>query len=596
MMSRWRLRWLVAAPLAVVFAAGIFAVSWQTSRLTRELYSSQIRSELASGCALVEKALGHALETGDRRIVDPLTKRLGQDAGRRVTVIAPDGTVLGESEEDPALMDNHAGRPEVAAALRGNLGTAVRYSDTLGADMMYSARAVHRDGKLWGVVRTGVALSSIEAVEATLFRRAAWSAAVVAFLAMVCGFWVVHRVTLPLETLEGMADGWSRGEMERDLPVGGSVEVQRVAAAMRRMAEELDRRIATLVKERNEQNAVLSAMVEGVFAIDAGGRVMAVNEAGARLLKVHASEAIGRTIEEVAQNADLQRLVADSLRADSVLERDIAVRDIAARGAEERLLQAHGAPVRDADGGRLGAVIVLNDVTRLRRLETVRQDFVANVSHELKTPVTSIKGFLETLLGGAMNDPVDAKRFLEIAARQTDRLGAIIEDLLELSRIDQDSDYRLIEKAATDVDAVVAGAIDVCRAKAEGKQVRLDVRCEQGLSAKLNGALVEQALVNLIDNAIKYTDAQTTVEVSATREQDSVVFAVRDHGAGIDAEHLPRLFERFYRVGKARSRSVGGTGLGLSIVKHIVQAQGGRVDVQSKPGHGSVFTLRFPLA
>lgn len=594
-MGRTRLLWQVAVPLAVLLTAGLFAVTWQASRLMRSSHSAQIASELASVCAFEDEAFGELLVAGDRAAIDPVAKRLGKAANLRVTVIAPDGTVLGESDSDPAVMDNHSTRPEVAAALATGSGTAIRHSDTVEVDMMYAARAVRRSvggvDKVVGVVRAGIPLGELEAADHALRRRSGVAAVLVALLTLSCGFWVARRVTRPLEELERLAGAHARGEAGGPLPAGASIEVERVAGAMQRMATELETRIAALVAERNEQEAVLSSMVEGVLAIDASERVMALNDAGARLLGVEARQALGRTIQEVARNVDLQRFVAEALHADSVLERDVAL-----HGDESRFIQAHGAPVRDAGGRRIGAVVVLNDVTRLRRLEMVRRDFVANVSHELKTPVTSIKGFLETLLGGAMNDPVNAKRFLEIASRQADRLGAIIEDLLVLSRIDQEAGSQVIEKSPTGLEAVVRGAIDVCRMKADQKGVRLDARCEAGLSARLNAALVEQALVNLIDNAVKYSEAEAVVEITAARDGDSAVLQVRDHGAGIDAEHLPRLFERFYRVDKARSRNLGGTGLGLAIVKHIVQAQGGSVEVESKPGSGSLFTLRFPIA
>jgi two-component system phosphate regulon sensor histidine kinase PhoR len=445
------------------------------------------------------------------------------------------------------------------------------------------------------VVRAGIALSRVEAAERALQRRSAAAVALVGLLMLACGALVARRVTRPLEELEKVAERYARGDGEGGagfLPVSGSVvEVQRVAEALQRMATELDNRIAALVAERNEQEAVLSSRVEGVLAIDDRERVMALNAAAARLLDVDARQAIGRTIHEVARNASLQRFVAEALRADSALERDIAL-----HGDEARFVQAHGSPVKDAAGAKIGAVVVMNDVTRLRRLETVRRDFVANVSHELKTPVTSIKGFLETLLGGALEDPDNARRFVEIAARQADRLGAIIDDLLLLSRIDQESEQPRIEKSPTALETVIGGALEVCRPKADQKGVSLRIRAERGLAARMNGAMVEQALVNLIDNAIKYSESGEEVEISTAREADSCVLRVADRGPGIEAEHLPRLFERFYRVDKARSRAAGGTGLGLAIVKHIVQAQGGTVSVESRPGVGSTFTLRFPAA
>ncbi|HEY2773164.1 MAG TPA: ATP-binding protein [Candidatus Binatia bacterium] len=590
MMGRSPLAWQVALPLCALVAAGLAFICWEASSLTIATHAADVRARLASGAALVEDVVGDRLAGANRQALDPVVKQLGKSASLRVTLIAPDGNILGESDDDPAVMDNHSQRPEVVAAIAEGTGTSVRHSDTLSTEMMYWARAVRRDGKLVGVVRTGIALDAVDAANSSLQHRLLLVAATVALAMAAFVFWIIRSLAIPLTTLESLAGNHAGGGQASALPEAPA-EIRRVGEAIRRMGAELDSRIASLVAERNEQEAVLSSMVEGVLAIDVRERVMALNAAGARLLEIDMRTAVGRTIHEVARSPDLQRVVAEALRADTVVERDVAL-----RGDQSRFIQAHGAPVRDAGGRRIGAVIVLHDVTQLRRLETVRRDFVANVSHELKTPVTSIKGFLDTLLAGAMNDAGNAKRFLEIASRQADRLGAIIEDLLVLSRIDQESENQMIERSPTSLDSVVRGAVDVCRAKADLKGVHVEVRCDHSVQARINGALVEQALVNLIDNAIKYSDEGSLIEVEAAADDGSALLRVRDHGAGIDAEHLPRLFERFYRVDKARSRSLGGTGLGLAIVKHIVQAQGGSVEVQSRPGSGSMFTLKFPVA
>lgn len=589
-MRRSRLLFQIAVPMVGLVVASLVVVTWLAARLFHEVHLQGTAIELAAGSALLEEVVAESLQ-GDHARIEPLAKRLGENTGLRITVVAVDGDVLGESDRDASLLDNHRTRPEIIAALDAGTGVAVRYSDTVEADMMYSARAVYRGGKLVGVVRVGMALADLRAAEMNLLGKSALIAGLAAILLTGCGLLLARRITRPLEELERLAVSYTNGELGTDMPTEGSVEVQRVAEAMRRMATELEARIATLVAERNEQEAVLSAMVEGVLAVDVRERVMALNATGARLLEVDARHAIGRTIQEVARNVDLQRFVAAALQAEAPLERDVVL-----LGEEPRFLQAHGAPVQDHAGRRIGAVVVLNDITRLRRLETVRRDFVANVSHELKTPVTSIKGFLETLLAGAMDDPANARRFLEIAARQADRLGAIIDDLLMLSRIEQESGQLGVERISTPLFPLVSGAMDVCRHKADQKGVRLQSRCAGDLEARINGALVEQALVNLIDNAIKYSEPDTVVEVEATLEEGAVLLRVRDHGSGIEAEHLPRLFERFYRVDRARSRALGGTGLGLAIVKHIAQVQGGSIEVDSKPGEGSTFTLRFPVS
>jgi len=590
-MARARLRRQIALPLLVLVAVALGALTWQASLLLHDFHLQRTEAELTARAALVEEVLGERLRQPRREQIDPIAKRLGMLAAMRVTIVGADGVVLGESDKDPALMDNHARRPEIAAALGGTSGTAIRYSDTVERPMMYAARPVFSGDRVIGVVRTGLALEAVEAALRSLYLRSAAAALAVLLVAALLGLWTTRRITRPLEELEGSADRYARGDVTAPVPVGGSVEIARVANAMHRSAVELDARIRALVAERNEQEAVLASMVEGVLAVDRGERVMALNAAAAGLLGIDARQAIGRSIQEVARNAELQRFVSDVIATGEAAERDIVM-----HGDDARSVQAHGAPVRDHAGERIGVVVVLNDVTRLRRLETVRRDFVANVSHELRTPITSIKGFLETLLAGAIDDAANARRFVEIASRQSDRLGAIIDDLLLLSRVEQESEQCSIDRAPVSIDAVVAGAIEVCALKAEQKGVTVVAQCQPGVGARINAALVEQALVNLIDNAIKYSDPGATVEILAECEGSDAVVRVRDHGAGIDAEHLPRLFERFYRVDKARSRALGGTGLGLAIVKHIAAAQGGSVSVESKPGAGTTFSMRLPAA
>jgi two-component system phosphate regulon sensor histidine kinase PhoR len=258
-------------------------------------------------------------------------------------------------------------------------------------------------------------------------------------------------------------------------------------------------------------------------------------------------------------------------------------------------VSAHGTALSDSQRGKIGVLIVLHDVTRLRHLEEVRCDFVANVSHELRTPITSIKGFIETLLDGALEDKDNAGRFLQIMLRQVNRLDAIISDLLALSRIEKGAEEQMIEFAPDSIGGVLRAAVEMCEKKAADKGVNIDLACPDDLVGEINAALVEQAVINLLDNAIKYSESGSAVEISAGREGTELVIRVKDRGCGIEGRHLPRLFERFYRVDKARSRELGGTGLGLAIVKHIALAHRGSVSVESTVGVGSTFTLRLPL-
>lgn len=401
-----------------------------------------------------------------------------------------------------------------------------------------------------------------------------------------------------LARLRRGAQRFAAGDLSRRIDVDRPAPVAHLAETLNRMARQLDDRLQTVISQRNELEAVLSSMVEGVVAVDPEERVLSMNRAAADLLDIDANRAIGRAIQEVVRNAPLQQFVAETLGGSRPVERDIVLRiSTPSSDAEptERFVQAQGAVLRDAGGQRIGALVVLHDVTRLRRLEMVRRDFVANVSHEIKTPLTAIKGAVETLIDAEDADQQATRQFLGIIHRQADRLHAIVEDLLSLARIEQDSERAKVTLQVEPIHMVINSAVEACAHKAQAKRIRLEQECGRGLEARINGTLLEQAVVNLLDNAIKYSGEGASVRVAAERNDHELTISVVDHGVGIEADHLPRLFERFYRPDRARSRAMGGTGLGLSIVKHIASAHRGRVSVASEPGRGSTFRIHLPI-
>jgi two-component system phosphate regulon sensor histidine kinase PhoR len=370
-------------------------------------------------------------------------------------------------------------------------------------------------------------------------------------------------------------------------------ELADLATAIGTLHSQLVERGLTIGRQGTQQQAVLGSMIEGVLAIDSRQRIVSINGAAADLLGLDAAAAIGRPLQDTVRNADLRRFALLAIDCRGPVEDDLLL-----RGPRDRTIRVRGTALRDVSGEG-GAVIVLNDVTDIQHLENVRRDFVANVSHELKTPVASIKGFVETLLDGAADDPDDARRFLLIIARQADRLGAIIEDLLSLSRIEQQEGAGSLPMERVPLAMVVGTVIADCLPRARDRDIELVGDCPPGLEADVNAPLLEQALINLVDNAIKFSEPGRRIWISAATDAAATTppllsLAVRDEGCGIEAEHLPRLFERFYRIDRGRSRRLGGTGLGLSIVKHIAQAHGGTVAVESQPGVGSEFTLRLP--
>ena len=408
-------------------------------------------------------------------------------------------------------------------------------------------------------------------------------------LALVFTHALRQHIGGPLDLIERGAERFARGDLTQRLPLLHSGVLGTLRRSLNVMARQLDDRMKLISRQRNELDVVLAGMVEGVISIDLRESILTVNPAAANLLGCDSGAVVGRSLQEVVRNLELYRFMKDALTSLQPLERRILF-----HATEDRWLDAYARILRANDQKPLGVLIVLNDVTRLCRLESLRRDFVANVSHELKTPVTSIKGFVETLLDGAIENPDDSRRFLGIVARQADRLNAIFDDLLSLSKLEQSTEQATIELSPGRLAPVLQAAIQTCEHNARLRGVAIRLVCASELRANINAALLEQAVVNLIDNATKYSESGSSVEVSAGTQGSSVQIMVRDFGAGIASSHLPRLFERFYRIDAGRSRKQGGTGLGLAIVKHIAQAHAGSVEVESQVGEGSTFLIKLP--
>ncbi|MDD4871900.1 MAG: ATP-binding protein [Kiritimatiellae bacterium] len=577
----------------LVAVVAIVAVASYASIIISRFYHAHSKDELVSAARMSAEHFKTVIARGkdgqpgtiDGNSIDAFCKASGKGAGYRLTFILQSGKVMGDSEDNPENMENHGDRPEVHDAIVKGIGISTRYSHTLGMKMMYVAVAVEGDfGQTIGVVRTSLSLSVIDKTIGLLWHRIVIACLVIACIAAIISIVVSRRISRPLEEIRLGAESIGKGNLNDKIPPSGLAEIDVLADTINHMADQLNERINTVTQQRDEQNALLSCMIESVFAVDTEKCLIKMNNSAQKLFKADAS-VYGRNVMEVIRNNDLLDVVNRALDSSEPVEGDISI------PADGRYLHAHGTVLNGADGRRIGALIVLYDVTRLRKLEEMRRDFVANVSHELKTPITSIKGFVETLLEGAMKEPAEAENFLRITLRQADRLNAIIKDLLILSSVEQESEMRTISLQKESLRKVLQEAIEVCSHKARGKKIEIRLDCDDQLTAMINPALLEQAIVNLIDNAVKYSGEGASVEVEAKKTDNRIVIQVRDHGSGMEKVHLTRIFERFYRVDKGRSRQLGGTGLGLSIVKHIALAHGGDVGVESTPGVGSTFFI-----
>jgi two-component system, OmpR family, phosphate regulon sensor histidine kinase PhoR len=587
-MPRKRLLWQLFPSYLLITLISLLAVTWYASRSWRQFYLGQTAGDLESRARLVESQIRSKLPAAGPEL-DRLCKELGRLTATRFTVILPSGVVQGDTDEDPARMDNHGDRPEIQAAIKGGVGVSTRFSFTLGHDMMYVAVPVTGPDRVIGVVRAALPMAAIaQALRALYFRIALGGMGIVLIMALL-SLLISRRITQPLEDLKRGARRFAQGDLGRKLPVPASEELGSLAEAMNHMAGQLEDRIRTLIRQGQEQEAILAGMVEGVMALDTEGCLLTINRAGAEMLGVDPAAVQHLGFQEVVRNSELRWFINRLRSAREPIEGEVTLKE-----AGPRVLQVHGTSLRDAAGMVIGALVVLHDITHLRRLETARRDFAANVSHELKTPLTSLKGFVETLLAGALKEPENAAKFLRIIAQQTDRLNEIIDDLLSLSRIEQEAERHQIDLTRGNLKEVLQAARQVCAPKASAKNINIEVTCPDTLRTNFNAPLLEQALVNLIDNAIKFSAPDSAVWVDAQPAGGEIVIRVRDQGGGIAPEHLDRIFERFYRVDAGRSRKEGGTGLGLAIVKHIAQAHGGRVTVESASGKGSTFVIIIP--
>jgi two-component system phosphate regulon sensor histidine kinase PhoR len=590
-MRRRRLLWKLYPSYVVIILISIVTVGIYVSTTLKSFYLRKTADDLEIEARLIVGEVSATFSKENRKSLDALCKTLGKAASTRITLILTSGEVVGDSEEDPRTMENHADRQEIKEALAGQTGISTRYSVTLQKEMMYVAIPVKKKGGIVGAVRVSIPIIAIDTALRAIYGKIALFGAFMIILTAVISLFIAQRISQPIGELKRGAQRFAQGDLAHRLFVTGPRELGELTEALNKMALQLDEKIRMITEQRNELEAILSAMQEGVLACDIDERIITLNQAAGTLLGVDLSAAKGHAVQEAIRNADLQRFIGRIL----LEQRDSEV-EIVLHGPEKKVLQVIGTALHDSDDENIGALVVLNDITRLRHLENIRREFVANVSHELKTPITSIKGYVETLQEGAIDDKKNARKFVEIIFKQADLLNMLVDDLLSLSKIEQGAERGEVQLSREPVRRIIEAAISAYRAKASERRIRVTLHCREEIVVKANTRLLEQAIGNLLDNAIKYSEPGGSVEIDVTQSKAEVTITVNDHGGGIAPEHLPRLFERFYRVDKGRSRELGGTGLGLAIVKHIVQAHGGDVTVESAPGKGSAFTIHLPRA
>lgn len=589
MAEKKRLIWVLYPSYLLIILISMVAVTWYASNSARKFFLHQTTTDLESRAYLFENQIIPYLEPLDEKKIDLLCKEAGSRSSTRITVILPSGKVVGDSEGNPAEMDNHADRPEIKEALSsGSRGSSTRYSRTLSKNFMYLGIPVKINNELQAVLRTSIPVDVIDRELNQIQRSIMYGGLIIALLGTVVSLYISRQIVKPIEGLKNSADLFIKGDFRHRIPASGIYEIWSLDEAIKDMAQTLHQRINTIMRQRRETEAILSSMVEGVIAVDMDERIITMNRTAAEMLGADYSVVNNQSVQEVVRNRAFQEFLKETLSSERPIEKEI---DLSFTNGF--IVNGHGSVIRDENEKQIGALIVLNDITKLKRLENIRTEFVANVSHEIKTPITAIKGFVETLNEGTVKDEADSKKFLGIIANHVSRLEAIIDDLLKLSRIEKEAETEGIQLRNEKIISVIETAVQVCEPSAELKGIKIGLDCDEALIARINSPLLEQAVVNLIDNAIKYSDDNSLINIRGFKDENGVTIEVTDHGRGIEEEHIPRLFERFYRVDKARSRKLGGTGLGLAIVKHITQAHGGKVSVKSSPGKGSTFSIHL---
>jgi len=575
--------------LGVVAGLGVLVMGVYVSRALEAQAVGRLRGTLAAQASFIRDALISLLaESPDGPTLQARTQHYGQILGTRVTLIAADGVVLAESDlESVQAMENHAGRPEVRQALAGEVGSDIRRSATLARDLLYVAVPLERPGQSRMVLRLALPIQDIEAARALVRRTVVVGAILAIVVAVVVGLFVSQRVTQPLRWMEGVAQRMAEGDLAQIVPVAGTDEIAELGVALNRTAVALREKIERLGDEQAKVRTILDGMSEGVVALDDRGRLLLLNPSARVMFGAENGAPEGRPLVEVIRQKGLLDLV-DEVRVSGAPARH----EVELGPPINRVVAARGAPLGLGPGAG-GVLLVLHDVTELRRLERVRSEFVANVSHELRTPLTCIKGYLETLLDGALDDRAHARRFLEVAGTHAERLDRLIDDLLELSNIESGR-VTMVPKRLELGDVVVGVAAMFERRTAQNQQT-LECSVRPGLVVHADRDRLVQILVNLVDNAVKFTPEGGRIDIEAVPGPGGrVAVRIRDTGIGIPSIDLPRITERFYRVDKDRSREVGGTGLGLAIVKHLIQAHGGELHIESVLGQGTTVSFTLP--
>jgi len=561
--------------LLTVFFAEVYLTS-----AVRESFTDNLNQNLSIQINLIAKSIHF-----DESNLDKLCRQLKKDAGARVTIIAGDGKVIGDSDTDSALMDNHLHRTEIEQALLFETGMAIRYSDTLKYDLLYVAKKILLDESTKGFIRLAVPLKEVDHAINLLRIKITLGVLIVLLATSLVSLWQTEHLRRLLRQITDFSKSLSLGDIDKRLYLKNAGEFSEIAENLTSMSVKLQAMIAWNEEERNRLNVILKSIPDVLLIIDAKGDIL-LSSSSAREFFGDVPMA-GMQFIEVVRSQEVSDLV-DKARKDL----SPGMTEFRIEFPAEKYLSVKVSPLFYRENELSGFVAVFHDITQIEKLEQVRKDFIANVSHEIKTPITAIKGFADTLLDGALEDKENAARFIRTIKSNSERINSLVDDLMTISKIELG--VIRVEKVMIDIEEVFNNVLELVKAKAAAKNLLLTTSNKPGLrEIKADKSRLIQILTNLADNAIKFTDAGSVV-FGVDRENEKTFLFIEDTGIGVPSKHLPRLGERFYRVDPARSRKMGGTGLGLAIVKHLVKAHGWQILIESKEGKGTKIRIMVP--
>ena len=579
----FKLRLILSYFLVILVSFGFIAFFLDKNLEENSLQT--MRSSLIAQARLIEVQIpAESLKQGDTAALGRLVSAFVSSTTCRITIINNTGAVLADSgmiPEEVLRMENHLYRPEVKTALAGDIASDIRYSPTLKLDMLYVALPLREGNAIQGVLRLALGLEGARKTSFAIRRTVFLGLLIALGLALVFGSLIAHQTIKPINRMIQVSRKFSEGDFSRRILRPGQDEIGELAVTLNKMAQDIENKIKEITAQNQKLAAIFNSMIEGVMVIDKTSRIVSVNSTIEKIFGVAKDDVAGKVFLEAIRNNDIAEIIDSVVREGKPLTAEITLLYPA-----RKFFEVSATPIFDAEG-IAGCLVVIHDITELTRLETIRRDFVANVSHELKTPLTSIKGFVETLLEGALDDKENNRNFLQIIQHHAERLDDLIHDLLSLSHLESKEITLQMNTLPVrrHVEAVIAGFTSQLRKK----NIEISNEVPAGISVNADKEKITQVLTNLIDNAVKFNKEKGSIRIYSLEISGKVKVIVEDSGAGIPEKDIPRIFERFYRVDKARSRELGGTGLGLSIVKHIIELHGGTVGVESTEGFGSKF-------